>query len=85
MQDLTEETPRPKPKNLSLLNKKALIPVPSLSRARIARIHWSRETRDWEQLGGFNASGLGFWSFRKLGVPYLGVLLIRILLFRVLY
>ena len=26
-----------------------------------------------------------FGSFRKLGVPYLGVLIIRILLFRVLY
>ena len=26
-----------------------------------------------------------FWEFRKLGVPYFGVLIIRILLFRVLY
>ena len=25
------------------------------------------------------------WEFRKLGLPYLGVLIIRILLFRVLY
>ena len=25
------------------------------------------------------------WSFRKLGVPYFGILVIRILLFRVLY
>ena len=29
--------------------------------------------------------GLGFGSFRKLGVPYFGVPIIRILLFRVLY
>ena len=30
--------------------------------------------------------GLGLiWDFRKLGVPYFGVLIIRILLFRVLY
>ena len=32
---------------------------------------------------GFQASRLG--SFRKLGVPYFGVLIIRIRLFRVLY
>ena len=31
---------------------------------------------EWKGLSG---------SFRKLGVPYLGVLIIRILLFRVLY
>ena len=30
-------------------------------------------------------SGSKFGSFRKLGVPYFGVLIIRILLFRVLY
>ena len=29
--------------------------------------------------------GRPHWGFRKLGVPYLGVLVIRILLFRVLY
>ena len=29
--------------------------------------------------------GLGFREFPKIGVPYLGVLTIRILLFRVLY
>ena len=38
---------------------------------------------------GFGVSGLGglglCGSFRKLGVPYLGVLVIRILLRRVLY
>ena len=36
----------------------------------------------------FRGSGLGFreyGSFRKFGVPYFGVLKIRILLFRVLY
>ena len=37
----------------------------------------------------FNCCFLGFWasengSFRKLGVPYFGVLIVRILLFRVL-
>ena len=29
--------------------------------------------------------GMMVGSFRKLGVPYLGVLIVRILLFRVLY
>ena len=43
------------------------------------------------QLSGFCYSKMHYWqkaecgSFRKLGVPYLGVLVIRILLFRVLY
>ena len=32
----------------------------------------------------FRVSGLT-WEFPKIGVPYLGVLIIRILLFRVLY
>ena len=40
--------------------------------------------------GGLNVMlfvlpGMAFGSFRKLGVPYLGVLIIRILLYRVLY
>ena len=45
--------------------------------------------------GSFNFNFLGFWaselldllygSFRRLGVPYFGVLIVRILLFRVLY
>ena len=35
--------------------------------------------------GGFIVEGLRIGSFRKLGVPFLGVLIIRILLFRVLY
>ena len=35
----------------------------------------------WQQ----EVSLLGYESFRKLGVPFSGVLIIRILLFRVLY
>ena len=35
--------------------------------------------------GSFNQAPGPFGSFRKLGVPYLGVLIIGILLFRVLY
>ena len=36
-------------------------------------------------LGGKAQGSQVFGSFRKLGVPYLGVLIIRILLFRVPY
>ena len=32
-----------------------------------------------------NAPESFMWEFPKMGVPYLGVLIIRILLFRVLY
>ena len=46
----------------------------------------------WKPIGCDQGSGVSVLkvhhlsgSFRKLGVPYLGVLIIRILLFRVLY
>ena len=35
--------------------------------------------------GSYRVQGLGFKSFRKFGVPSFGVLIIRILLFRVLH
>ena len=42
----------------------------------------------WDKLATFEASlgcrASGYGSFRKLGVPYFGVLIIRILLFRVI-
>ena len=34
---------------------------------------------------GFGRNFPVFWGFHKLGVPYFGLLIIRILLFRVLY
>ena len=39
----------------------------------------------WICVGLWQAVKVSFGSFRKLGVPYLGILTIRNLLFRVLY
>ena len=55
--------------------------------------HWSEfllatdESQDaWPSIQGFlGLRALDIWEFPKLGVPYFGVLIIRILLFRVLY
>ena len=59
--------------------------VPSEAESCMAVESSSGQNGSLQGVHGFEAHNTTNGSFRKLGVPYLGVLIIRILLFRVLY
>ena len=62
-----------------------LSPANSEPRLRLLRITGSGDSSDNKRRMVPAEQTESFGSFRKLGVPYFGVLILRILLFRVLY